>query len=52
MRKDVYLEVQRQMNNGLKINCAELARRMDCDPRTVKRYITNMPIRKKVKESL
>lgn len=49
MRKDVYLEVQRQMNNGLKINCAELARRMDCDPRTVKRYITNMPIRKKGK---
>jgi len=39
MRKDVYNEVQRQMSNDIKVNCAEVGRRFSCDPRTVKRYV-------------
>lgn len=35
------------MSNDIKINCAEVARRFNCDPRTVKRYINGAdPIRK------
>ena len=39
MRQDVYNEVKRQMKQDIKINCSEIARRFNCDPRTVKSYM-------------
>lgn len=47
MRKDIFNEVKRQMSNDIKINCAEVARRFDCDPRTVKRYINGATVMRK-----
>lgn len=44
MRRDVYNEVQRQISNDIKVNCAEMARRFNCDPRTVKRYVDGASI--------
>lgn len=47
MRLDIYNEVIRHMTEDIKINCAEIARRMDCDPRTVKRYTSELPVKKR-----
>ena len=38
MRKDIYNEVKRLKTMDIKINCSDLAKRMGCDPRTVKSY--------------
>ena len=49
MRQDVYNEVKRQMNQDIKINCSEIARRFNCDPRAVRNYIKGKsPTRKPV----
>ncbi len=38
MRKDIYREVKRQMEQDIKINCSDLGRKFGCDRRTVNRY--------------
>lgn len=35
------------MGENIKINYTEIARRMDCDPRTVKRYTSELLIKKR-----
>lgn len=53
MRKDVCEVVARMKKEGIKPNYAELARRWNCDYRTVKRYFENdtVPTRKQMKPS-
>ena len=53
MRKDVYEALRIMKQDGIKPNYSELARRWNCDYRTVKRYFEQdiVPIRKKLKPS-
>lgn len=53
MRKDVYERIQIMKKEGVKPNYAELARRWNCDYRTVKRYFEEdvVPKRKLTKPS-
>lgn len=48
MRKDVYERMRIMKNEDIKPNCSEIARRWNCDYRTVKRYFEQdiTPIRK------
>ena len=48
MRKDVYERMRIMKNEGIKPNYSEIARRWNCDYRTVKRYFEQdiTPIRK------
>ena len=48
MRKDVYERMKIMKQDGIKPNYAEIARRWNCDYRTVKRYFEQdvVPIRK------
>jgi len=39
MRKDVYYKLERIRNMGIKISATKLAREMNCDPRTVRKYL-------------
>ncbi|QUH26618.1 hypothetical protein [Serpentinicella alkaliphila] len=50
MRKDVLKEIERLKVMDIKINFAELGRKMNCDPRTAKKYYLGETIkdRKKV----
>lgn len=55
MRLDVLKEIERLKLMDIKINFAELGRRMNCDPRTAKKYYlgeTKMERKKVVKESI
>jgi len=38
MRKDIIEEVRKAVREGIKINASQVARRFDCDPRTVRKY--------------
>ena len=53
MRKDIYERMQIMKQEEIKPNYAEIARRWNCDYRTVKRYFEQdiVPIRKKTKPS-
>ena len=53
MRKDVYERMRIMKNEGIKPNYSEIARRWNCDYRTVKRYFEQdiTPIRKITKPS-
>lgn len=53
MRKDIYEVVKKMKEENVKPNYAELARRWNCDYRTVKRYFEQdvIPIRKQTKPS-
>ena len=53
MRKDIYERMKIMKNEGTKPNYAEIARRWNCDYRTVKRYFEQdvVPIRKQTKPS-
>lgn len=53
MRKDIYERMKMMKQEGIKPNYSEIARRWNCDYRTVKRYFEQdyVPIRKRVKPS-
>ena len=53
MRKDIFERMKIMKHEGVKPNYAEIARRWDCDYRTVKRYFEHdvVPIRKITKPS-
>lgn len=53
MRKDIYERMKIMKQEGVKPNYAEIARRWNCDYRTVKRYFEQdvIPIRKSTKPS-
>ncbi|HBF68503.1 MAG TPA: IS21 family transposase [Firmicutes bacterium] len=53
MRKDIYERIKIMKNEGIKPNYSEIARRWNCDYRTVKRYFEQdvIPIRKIMKPS-
>ncbi len=53
MRKDIYERMKIMKQGGVKPNYAEIARRWNCDYRTVKRYFEQdvVPIRKNTKPS-
>ena len=53
MRKDIYEVIKKMKQDNIKPNYAELARRWNCDYRTVKRYFEQdvVPTRKKLKPS-
>jgi len=55
MRKDVLKEIERLRVMDIKINFTELGRKMNCDPRTAKKYYlgeTKMDRKKATKESI
>ena len=43
MRKEVFERIRPMREEEAKLNCAELARRYECDYRTVKRYLESDP---------
>lgn len=49
MRKDIYERMKMMKEGDVKPNFSEIARRQDCDYRTVKRYYESdaVPIRKR-----
>lgn len=50
MRHDVKIGVEIHMNDEVKPAYAKLARKLDCDPRTVKRYFENKPTKPRKKQ--
>lgn len=49
MRKDIYERMKIMKQEGVKPNYAEIARRWNCDYRTVKRYFEeNVVLKKKI----